>query len=167
MTNLKAFAWFSVALFVCGGCAHAEDISGTINATLSISGDSKLVGDVVCTVTGGPCIAVDASGITLDLNGYSLTGLADPEAPCGSPGPNEAGILVNAQKDVVIRGPGVVQRFRNQGIQLQNSTGATVKGVTMSNNCTSGVILIGGSDHLLEGNVSIRNGAPTAPCGGI
>jgi len=61
----------------------------------------------------------------------------------------------------------VVQRFRNQGIVLNNSTGVTVTGVTMSTNCFSGVIVIGGSDHLLEGNVSVRNGSPGAPCGGI
>jgi hypothetical protein len=79
----------------------------------------------------------------------------------------EAGIFVNAQKDVVIRGPGLLQQFRNFGILLLNSTSGTVKGVTMSNNCFSGVILIGGSDYLLEGNVSVRNGAPNAPCGGI
>ena len=96
------------------------------------------------------------------------TGLGDPLAGCaGAAGPGEAGILVNSLKDIVIRGLGVVQQFRSQGIQLQNSTGVTVTGVTMSTNCLSGVIVIGGSDHLLEGNISVRNGSPTAPCGGI
>src|ERR1700724_120617 len=119
MTNFKASKWlasFSVALFVCIGSARAEDISGAISATLTISGDTKLVGDVVCTVTGGPCIAFGASGLTLDLNGYSMTGLGDPLAGCaGAAGPGETGILVNSLKDIVIRGLGVVQRFRSQG----------------------------------------------------
>jgi hypothetical protein len=170
MTRLKiAFGseLLLVALILCATGAQATDIGGPISTTLTITEDSKLVGDVACTVTGAPCIAFGASGLTLDLNGYSLNGLADPQAPCGSPGPNEAGILVNSFNNVVIRGPGVVQQFRNFGIQLQNSTGATVTGVTMSSNCASGVIVIGGSDHLLEGNVSVRNGAPNAPCGGI
>jgi hypothetical protein len=169
MTRHKTVAAvFLVALFVCAGSAHATDISGIITTTLTITDNSKLAGDVVCTVTGGPCIAFGASGITLDLNGYSMTGLGDPLAGCAGPaGPGEAGILVNALKDIVIRGLGVVQQFRNQGIQLLNSTNVAVTGVTMSTNCFSGVIVIGGSDHLLEGNVSVRNGSPTAPCGGI
>ena len=169
MTRHKTLAAsFLVALFMCAGSAHATDISGIITTTLTITDNSKLVGDVVCTVTGGPCIAFGASGLTLDLNGYSMTGLGDPLAGCAGPaGPGENGILVNALKDIVIRGLGVVQQFRTQGIVINNSTGVTVTGVTMSTNCASGVIVIGGSDHLLEGNVSVRNGSPGAPCGGI
>jgi hypothetical protein len=170
MTRLKIVAGSEsllVALLWCAGSAPAKDISGTIATTLTITEDSQLVDDVTCTVTGAPCIAIGAPLVTLELNGFTMTGQGDPQAACASSGPNEAGILVNAQKDFVIRGPGLVQQFRNFGIQLQNSTGGTVKGVTMSNNCASGVIVIGGSDHLLQGNVSVRNGAPTAPCGGI
>ena len=169
MTRHKTLAVsFVIALFVCTGSVYATDISGIITTTLTLTDNSRLVGDVVCTVTGGPCIAFGASALTLDLNGYSMTGLGDPLAGCAGPaGPGEAGILVNALKDIVIRGLGVVQQFRNFGILLLNSTSGTVKGVTMSNNCFSGVILIGGSDYLLEGNVSVRNGAPNAPCGGI
>jgi hypothetical protein len=170
MTRPKTDTWFVAfvgAVVVCAGSAHAMDIGGTISTTLTITEDSQLVDDVTCTVTGAPCIAIGAPLVTLELNGFTMTGQGDPQAACASSGPNEAGILVNAQKDFVIRGPGLVQQFRNFGIQLQNSTGGTVKGVTMSNNCASGVIVIGGSDHLLQGNVSVRNGAPTAPCGGI
>jgi hypothetical protein len=177
MIRLKTGTWFAAflgALGVCAGGAYATDIGGTISATVTITEDSQLVDDVNCTVTGGPCIAIGAPNVTLDLNGFTITGQADPQVACvaspGLPIPNasgEAGIFVNAQKEVVIRGPGLVQQFRNFGILLLNSTSGTVKGVTMSNNCFSGVILVGGSDHLLEGNVTVRNGAPSAPCGGI
>jgi len=74
---------------------------------------------------------------------------------------------VNAVSNAVIRGLGLVQQFRNQGIRLNNSTGVTVSGVTMSTNCFSGIILVGGSGHLLENNISVRNGNPANPCGGI
>jgi hypothetical protein len=177
MIRLKTGSWvaaFFGALVVCAGSAHATDIGGTISATVTITEDSQLVDDVTCTVTGAPCIAIGAPNVTLDLNGFTMTGPADPQVACAaSPGlpitnaSGEAGIFVSAQKDVVIRGPGLVQQFRNFGILLLNSTSASVKGVTMSNNCFSGVILIGGSDHLLEGNISVGNGAPSAPCGGI
>jgi hypothetical protein len=167
--------WFAFLspLLACTGTAYATDISGTIATTLTIMDNSRLVGDVTCTVIGGPCIVFGASGLTLDLNGHSMTGLGDPLASCAGvpfpPGPTggEAGILANGMANVVIRGLGLVQRFRMFGINLNNSTGATVTNVTLSTNCFSGIILNGGSGHLLQGNTSVRNGNPNAPCGGI
>lgn len=157
-----------VALCLCAGNARAADISGTITSTLTIMENSRLVDDVTCTVSGASCIAFGASGLTLDLNGFSMTGLGHPQTGCGgSATGNEYGISVSGFNSVVIRGPGVVQRFRNQGIFLSNSTGSTVTGVTMSTNCASGIILVGGSGHLLDGNVSVRNGNAASPCGGI
>jgi len=161
-------SWLGPLLALASASAYATDISGTISSTLTISENSRLVGDVNCAVTGAPCITFGASGITLDLNGYTLTGLGDPLAGCaGPPGPGETGILVNSLKDIVIRGLGVVQRFRNQGILITNSTGATVSGVTVSTNCWSGIYVSGGSDNLVESNTSVRNGHPVNPCGGI
>ena len=162
-------SWVGPLLIAFGtASAYATDISGTISTTLTISEDSRLVGDVTCAVTGAPCIAIAASGVTLDLNGYSLTGLGDSLAGCaGAQGPGESGIFVNSLKDIVIRGLGVVQRFRNQGILITNSTGVTVTGVTVSTNCWSGIYVAGGSDNLVESNISVRNGHPVNPCGGI
>jgi parallel beta-helix repeat protein len=173
MKRANTFAWsasFFVALFVWAGSARAKEISGTITTTLTIMDDSKLVGDVNCTVTGAPCIVLGAPGLTLDLNGFTLTGLADPQTGCSTGGGTTAledGIEVNAQAGVIIRGPGLVQRFRRFGIRLLNSMGSTVTGVTASTNCLSGIFLNGGSDHVLENNVSVRNGDPNNPCGGI
>ena len=172
MTLWKMAAWFAscpVGLLVCAGGAHATDISGTISTTLTIMDNSKLVGDVTCTVTGAPCIAFGASGLTLDLNGYSLTGLADPLTGCsGAATANEAGIFVNMLQNVVIRGLGLVRQFRNTGVLIVGGSGNTVSGVTASTNCLSGILLGGGStDNLIENNVSIRNGNLTSACGGI
>jgi len=160
--------FFIGTLLICISTAHAIDISGTITATLTITENSRLVGDVTCTVTGAPCIAFGASNLILDLNGFSMTGLGDPITGCMGNGiAGEFGIDVNAVSNAVIRGLGLVQQFRNQGIRLNNSTGVTVSGVTMSTNCFSGIILVGGSGHLLENNISVRNGNPANPCGGI
>ncbi len=88
----------------------AKDISGVISSTLTITDNSRLVGDVTCTVTGAPCIVMNAPGILLDLNGYTMTGLGDPQSGCsGSNVANEIGILVNAQPNVTIQGLGIVQ----------------------------------------------------------
>lgn len=171
MMHVRVIGWltlFVVTLLGLGGSAYAADIGGTINSTLTIAENSRLIADVNCTVTGAPCLTFGASGVTLDLNGYSITGLGDPVTACGGGATgSEVGILVNALQNVVIRGLGVVQRFRNQGIQLTNSTGVTLTGVTMSGNCASGVIVVGGSNNLIDSNISIRNGNSANACGGI
>ncbi|HWY47350.1 MAG TPA: hypothetical protein VNX70_08200 [Bryobacteraceae bacterium] len=171
MTRLRdtyLFTPFLVALFVCAGTAQAAKISGTISTTMSLTEDSDLVDDVTCTVTGAPCISIDAPQVTLRLNGFTMTGQGDPQTACsGGSTPNEFGILVSTQTGITIRGPGIVQQFRNQGIVLNGSTSGTVTGVTMSTNCFSGVIVIGGSLNVLESNISIRNGNGSNPCGGI
>ena len=163
------FAIILIAIFaVCPGAAQAAKIGGAISATMTITEDSQLVGDVTCTVSGAPCIAIGASNVALDLNAFSITGQGDPQTACsGGSTPNEVGILINKQTGVTIRGPGIVQRFRNQGIVLNASTGVTVTGMTLSTNCLSGIIVIGGALNQLEGNVSIRNGNVNSPCGGI
>ena len=169
--KLVQFACIVGVFHIWAGNVRAEDISGTISTTLTITNDSKLVGDVTCTVTGAACIAFGAAGVTLDLNGFTMTGRADPATACfggaiaGMGG--EFGIFLNGFNNVTIRGPGLVQRFRAQGIQLNNSSGSTVRDVTSSTNCASGFQVNNGSNNLLENNVSVRNASPTAACGGI
>ena len=167
MIGQKTLAW-GILLFAACLAVNAEDLSGTITATRTISTDSRFTGDVTCTVAGAACIVVAASGITLDMNGFSMTGLGDPETGCGGSGTaGELGIDINAQKGVVIQGPGLIQRFRNQGMRILNSSGVTVIGITASTNCFSGIFMSGGSDNILDGNISVRNGNLSNPCGGI
>jgi hypothetical protein len=167
--TVALFALVFSSLLLLAKTAHATDISGTISSTLTITENSKLVGDVTCTVMGAACITFGVSGLTLDLNGYNMVGLGDSVTGCsGSATANEAGILVNMLENVIVRGPGVVTQFRNTGVLLVGAKGATVTGVTASINCLSGILLGGGSsNNLIENNVSIRNGNLTNPCGGI
>jgi hypothetical protein len=74
---------FFLILMSVGATAHADDISGVISATRTITRDSQLVGNVTCTVTGAACIVVGAPGITLDLGGFSITGQGDAATGCG------------------------------------------------------------------------------------
>lgn len=162
--------FFLCALFVvCAAIAQAAQISGTISTTMTITEDSQLVDDVTCTVTGAPCIAIGASHVTLDLNGFTMTGLGDGQTGCsGTENGGEIGIDVNGQTGVVIRGPGVVQQFRNHGIRLNGGGHIAVTGVTTSTNCLSGIFVTGGSsDNQLDRNISVRNGSLSARCGGI
>jgi hypothetical protein len=148
--------------------AQATDISGTIASTVTIFEDSQLVGDVTCTVTGAPCIAFGAPGLTLKLNGFTMTGRANLQTPCATSGPGEVGIDVNTQSDEVVLGPGIVQGFRQFGIRLRAATGNTVKSVTANSNCFSGIfVTLASTENNLVENISVRNGNPSNPCGGI
>jgi hypothetical protein len=178
MIGLKISLWsgaFLGALVMGMGNAHATDIGGTISTTLTITEDSQLVDDVTCTVTGAPCISIVAPAgqhVTLELNGFTMTGQADAQIACNGgpstfPTPLEDGIDLQGQTDIAIRGPGLIQRFRGPGIFVHNSSHVTVTGVTVSTNCFSGILVGGGSDHEISGNVSVRNGNGTFPCGGI
>jgi hypothetical protein len=174
MIRLKTGMWlgaFLGGLFVSVGSVQASDIGGTISATLIVTEDSQLVDDVTCTVTSAPCIAIAGPNVTLELNGFTMTGQADAQTACagGAPSFSENGIDVESQTGpgISIRGPGLIQRFRGPGIFLHNSIGVTVTGVIVSTNCFSGILVGGGSDHQISSNVSVRNGNPVAPCGGI
>jgi hypothetical protein len=162
------FSSLFVALLVVGtGAVQAAQISGTIDSTLTITEDSDLTGDVTCT-GNGPCIAIGAPGITLRLNAYTMTGLADAQTGCASSaGTNGPGVLVSSQIGATIQGPGVIRQFQSHGVQLLLSTGVTVMDVTTATNCGSGIWVGGGADNQLVRNISIRNGAASAACGGI
>jgi parallel beta-helix repeat protein len=166
---LIAVLAFGTQLFVGSETASAADISGTISSTRTITEDSQLVGNVTCTVTGAACLTFGASGIALRLNGFSITGQANPDTGCGGAfTQGEGGINVDNQRGVIIQGPGVVQRFRANGIRLLNSSRVLVTRVTMSTNCLSGIIVqTGASDNVLDANIIVRNGTATVATGGI
>ena len=159
-----------VSLVLTAGTASASDIRGTISSTLTITDNSQLVGNVTCSVTGAACITFGAPGIALKLNGFSLTGQGDAVTGCAGGGvAGEHGILVNGLRGVVIQGPGIVQRFRGQGIVIAGaSSRVLVTRVTAATNCNSGIFVTGASsDNDIEANTAVSNGNSTAACGGI
>ena len=170
MLSLRCARWASafLAMFFCAGFANAADISGPVSTTLTILENSRLVGDVTCTVSGTPCLDIGAANVTLDLNGFTISGLGDPQSGCAGSNPSgtEHGIRILQQTGVVIRGPGVIQRFRSHGIAINGSANGSVTSVTTSTNCLSG-IFVAGASNVLENNISIANGNLSAPCGGI
>ena len=176
--NRMAITAFALlALFVCAGRVQATDIpGGNITSTLTITEDSRLVGDVTCTVAvvKAPCIVIGASHVKLNLNGFTITGPVDPLTELSNcsfpaPGPFGVGVEVVGQTDVKIEGPGIVQKFQRWGIFLLSSTRVTVKHVTANYNCWSGMQTVGVSDSNFEENIWANNavGSHGAPCGGI
>ena len=100
---------FAASLDLTVGAQPSTELSGTITTTLDLTRDARLVGDVTCAVTGAPCIRIAASGVALRLEGFSITGQADPLTGCsGSSTANEHGIAISGQRGVDIRGPGLM-----------------------------------------------------------
>jgi parallel beta-helix repeat protein len=184
MTSSKLVPLLLCLILVSVEAGRAEDISGTIAATRTIVNDSQLVGNVTCTTIDGPCILFGAPGIKLSLNGFTITGPANPDdsSTCQPTGGNppadgitNANTLVSpavSQTDVQILGPGMVQKFRRHGILIVGTAGVgtrvTVKNVTSHHNCFSGLFTNGMTDSVIEGVVSVRNAVNSGvgPCGG-
>ena len=176
MSQLRA-VWTAALLLGCVvvGPARAENISGTITTTKFITEDSELVGNVTCTMTTEPCIDLAASDITLRLNGFTMTGSADPDAGVCNPtsgNPQADGVRTLNVTRVRVIGPGMIQKFRRHGIfivgQADIPTRATVSDVTSFQNCYSGVFTNTMTASRIEGVVSVRNAIQSgaAPCGG-
>ena len=167
--------WFGLCviagLMSSTGVAVAEDLSGIIATTRTLREDSRLVGNVTCTVTGTPCIVFGASHISLRLNGFTMTGQADPMTACnGTTTTGEHGISTNSQVDVEVRGPGIVQRFRAVGIFVQGTLGGRIDDVTVTTNCQAGILVNTTSSQVtVASNLAMRNGStqPNFPFGGI
>lgn len=132
--------------------AQATDISGTISSTLIITANSKLTGDVTCTVTGAPRIQFGAPGIKLNLNGHTMTGNGSRNTCTFSAG--EDGIFTNGENAVSIEGPGIVRRFRQRGVDVTGNN-SIVKQVTVLSSCLEG-ILVGGTHNRIEDNSVAR-----------
>lgn len=170
---IGATAALALAATAFGSSARAADqVSGLITRTFIIVEDTDLAGDVVCEVAAGtPCFAFGAAGVQLRLNGFSITGQADPVTGCGGTliG-GESGISTAGLNGVSVHGPGLVQRFRTHGVAVLASRDVRIDSLTASTNCGSGVFVNAASfDTLIEGITSVRNGSTStgATCGGI
>jgi hypothetical protein len=171
MTTVRTRLMLGLAVTLLGAssAARAEDISGTILRTFVLSENSRLVGDVTCNVTGGPCFAFGVPNIVLSLNGFTITGPGDSATGCkGTSVGTDIGISTNGQNNVGVRGPGVVQRFQADGILFMATVRGWVQGVTATTNCMSGIRINPTSSEIsVESNVAVRNGHTVNPCGGI
>jgi hypothetical protein len=162
-----------VGSFSLGSVAFAADrVSGLLTRTYLIVEDTDLTGDVTCDAGNNtPCFSFGAPNVELRLNGFTITGRGDAITGCGGTLANgEAGITTNGMSGVSVRGPGMLQRFRGDGVTVAGSRNARIEALTLSTNCMSGVRVLATSfGTLVQGNVAVRNGSSAAGalCGGI
>jgi parallel beta helix pectate lyase-like protein len=163
-----------------GVAAKKNGIAGVIPTTLTITENSELTGDVECLQTdNGPCIRFGAPGIKLRLNGFSMTGTANepPRSNCiagADFAAQPADGIQSTFDEVVIEGPGLVQRMRRHGIALLGTAtdpvdSSVVKKLVSHQNCFSGIFMGFVNNTLVEEVVSARNSANSEgrPCGGV
>jgi parallel beta-helix repeat protein len=148
MKNLTKLAVLSGMVFLGTGVAQATTIPATISTTLTITTNSQLTVDVACTVTGAPCIQFGAPGITLNLNGHTITGNGFQDSCTLNFG--EFGIFTNGNNNVFIIGPGLVRRFNGYGIVVSGNN-SLVGGVAVTSICAEGIHVVG-SYNVVEGN---------------
>jgi parallel beta-helix repeat protein len=127
--------------------ADATDISGTISATMTITEDSQLIGDVTCTVTGANCIQFGAPNITLSLNGFTMTGQGLRDS-CPTNMAGENGISTNSQDGVSILGPGLIRRFRRNGIVVTGSS-SLVTHLVVASVCQNAISVQGSANGVV------------------
>jgi len=181
----KIYVWLvcvTTVLFAGIGRARATDLSGTYTTTQVITEDSRLTGNVTCTATliESSCIVFGTSHVKLSLNGFTITGPVDPKTnvvACSKTSDTIFGVGVEAkdQDDITIEGPGVIQHFERWGIFIHSTnpqkyvTQETVKKVTVTYNCWSGLQTLFVADSRFERNVWANNaiGSNGAACGGI
>jgi hypothetical protein len=170
---LQLTAAVGAAAVIFGSTVRAADeVSGLLTRTYTIVEHTELTGDVTCDVVAGtPCFVFGASNVQLRLNGFTITGKADPNVGCGGTliG-GEHGVATGGQRNVLVQGPGLIQRFRTHGVAVLASTDVRVQHITASTNCGSGVFIAATSfGTTVESIVSVRNGSTGAgaSCGGI
>jgi parallel beta-helix repeat protein len=106
--------------------------SGVASCGQIVTEDLTLTSDLECGPGDG--LIVGASGITINLNGYSIT--SSDEA--GSEGPTmnydgSSGILVPNKENVAISGLGTIEGY-DEGITVTGSTGVQIADLQLANN---------------------------------
>jgi hypothetical protein len=128
MTRLRACtAFLSLAAALIPSSSRADQVSGTLTRTYVIVEDTDLVGNVTCDIINAPCFSFGASNVELRLNGFAITGRADPVTGCGGAFfANEYGVTSNGQHGVVIRGP--LSEYIDRGLRRRRTPPFSIRG---------------------------------------
>ena len=124
-----------VSLAVAGTAVPAQAAlpPGSPGCGANVGSSMRLISDVGSQ--GTPCtgdgLVITASNVTLDLNGHTIWGGGGSDAGVSASGPDAIRVL-----------RGTIRGFGGSGVELFNSTGSRVGGVTLAQNGT-GVTVIG------------------------
>ena len=114
-----------------------------------VSESLTLVSDISCSNAGdvGLTVAAGASGITIDLNGHSVTGARKERS---------IGVLVDAGASNITVVNGTIASFE-RGVVISNSTGVVVSGLAVRNNRRDGIAIRSSNHATVAANEFIAN----------
>lgn len=131
--------------------ATTADRSPALSCGAQIEQSVTLTADLSCP--DGIALTVVAAGVTVDLNGHTLTGPGPGRRRWPLPDFDLAGVSVRA--DNVIVANGTLRGF-GIGVVVEDATGVTIENVTTIGDYY-GVYLYGGGQHHIEGNQIVEN----------
>ncbi|WP_406831514.1 right-handed parallel beta-helix repeat-containing protein [Pedococcus sp. KACC 23699] len=138
------------AVVAVGGSTPASALpTGSVGCGSELTVDTTLRSDVVGCVGDG--LVIGADGITLDLNGHTVSGDTVED-------PTEVGIRVAGHHDVHVTN-GVVQGFW-RGVVFDSSPRGHITAMTARRMTRRGIVVVNGSDGAqIVGNLSADNQA--------
>jgi len=143
---MKSVCYFAAIVFT--GAAYAATPITTCT-TIATSGNYFLDADLIA---GAGCITVNASNVSLALNGHSIKG------PGGSIGITITPAVSGRLDHVSISGPGLIQGFQT-GITINNSDYVQVTSLTSAGNGSNGINSGGTNTFVtIASNVLSQNG---------
>lgn len=155
--TLAAVIFSSVLVLLALTPVHAQPIPVTACPGLvGASGTYILQNDISATVDAFPiCFHVDASNVTIDLNGHTITRLAG--TGCTTPGSITCGQAIlttfqNNLQNITVRGPGKIEGFTS-GVQYQAVTKGSIENVFSENNFTGINVTASSSKIKVEENI--------------
>ncbi len=147
---------------VCDGLGCFNGDTGGFPVTITESGSYQLTSNLVSTSTTINVIEINADNVTLDLNGFSISGPrtctgANATLACSNSGMTAYGIAANSRTNVTIKN-GVVKGF-DTAVRLSgaNQRGNRVMGVHASEN-EFGIVLINGMVKDSVANLNLDSG---------
>ena len=124
--------------------ASLAPISASVSCGEVIKQSVKLTSNLDCKTDG---IIIGADGITVDLNGHTITGPGTETS--------KVGLMLSDQDDVNIIGPGIIQNFQAGALNTGGQSD-TISGVTFTKN-QIGSFNTGAAKTTIEDNLFFSN----------
>lgn len=145
---ILAAAWLTL---VHAGLATAQPTS--ISACGSIGSGSYVLTQNFFAPPNGPCLTLTSGNITIDFNGFTITGSSGPGFLPPFPGITDGG---SARSNIVI-GNGTIRTFTGNGIDLGASSTIQIDRMRVISNGGNGILA--GNDVSVTNSSASSNGA--------
>jgi len=150
----KTSARATLARLLKGGYNGPITDAATLTCGQEITQDTTLQGDLICSTS--PALIIAADNVTLDLNGFSITG----KGTLARGGP---AILVRDVNGCTVQ-KGTLQRF-GAGVAVMGGSGNVIQNLTVADNVGGdegdfgdGITITDSKDNRVQGNIVARNG---------